>query len=292
MSEHASHYEPRGITPIIIVVADTIRNAERLFAELGGWRNRGRKVGAGANCSGVVECRRDRCDQGEATLRFSSTRGWMRRRIRRWRALSTKSDNTAVHVPDKNLTASERMDVVRKLFNTAGRPGEPGGNLRCIVSVGMLTEGWDARTVTHVVGYRNFGSELLCEQVAGRALRRSVVPEPGGTQTAEYANIVGIPFSVHADHGGRGSGKSEGEMASSRGARARRPAYRVATGVGLAGERAWASGHSEGAAGHDGTSNWTGWDGRSGVQRGSRGGSGVGQCAKGADGCPGDLRNA
>ena len=105
-----------------------------------------------------------------------------------------ESDNAAVHIADEDLTAKQRMDRIRELFKTAGQAGQPGERLRCIVSVGMLTEGWDAKTVTHVVGYRNFGSDLLCEQVAGRALRRSVVPEPGGRLGVEYANIIGIPF--------------------------------------------------------------------------------------------------
>ena len=57
-------------------------------------------------------------------------------------------------------------------MNTVGKPGQLGGVIRCVVSVSMLTEGWDANTVTHVLGVRAFGTQLLCEQVIGRALRR------------------------------------------------------------------------------------------------------------------------
>ena len=58
------------------------------------------------------------------------------------------------------------------MVNTVGKPNSLGSHIRCVVSVSMLTEGWDANTVTHIVGIRAFGSQLLCEQIAGRALRR------------------------------------------------------------------------------------------------------------------------
>jgi type III restriction enzyme len=57
-------------------------------------------------------------------------------------------------------------------MNTVGKAGRLGGGIRCVVSVAMLTEGWDANNVTHVLGARAFGTQLLCEQVLGRALRR------------------------------------------------------------------------------------------------------------------------
>ena len=57
-------------------------------------------------------------------------------------------------------------------MNTVGKTGRLGESVRCVVSVSMLTEGWDANTVTHVLGVRAFGTQLLCEQVIGRALRR------------------------------------------------------------------------------------------------------------------------
>lgn len=183
-------YEPRGITPILIVVADTIDNAERLFAELGGWREGGEWVpGRFSILSNIDELKQVK--SRPPTLLVHSR---MDERHARLAGNVGTSDNSAVHASDEKLSAAERMEIVRELFNTAGKKDRPGEHLRCIVSVGMLTEGWDATAVTHVVGYRHFGSDLLCEQVAGRALRRSVVPEPGSEQTAEYANIVGIPF--------------------------------------------------------------------------------------------------
>src|SRR6185312_16766330 len=63
-------------------------------------------------------------------------------------------------------------EILREVVNTVGQQGKLGAHIRCVVSVSMLTEGWDANTVTHIMGLRAFGSQLLCEQVAGRALRR------------------------------------------------------------------------------------------------------------------------
>lgn len=73
----------------------------------------------------------------------------------------------------------------------------PGRDVRCIVSVGMLTEGWDANTVTHVVGLRPFMSQLLCEQVVGRALRRASYDlDDSGRFTEEVAQVLGVPFEI------------------------------------------------------------------------------------------------
>jgi type III restriction enzyme len=73
----------------------------------------------------------------------------------------------------------------------------PGRDVRCIVSVGMLTEGWDCNTVTHIVGLRPFMSQLLCEQVVGRGLRRrSYDLTEEGKFSEEVAQILGVPFEV------------------------------------------------------------------------------------------------
>ncbi|ESY66202.1 MULTISPECIES: DEAD/DEAH box helicase family protein [Mesorhizobium] len=87
-------------------------------------------------------------------------------------------------------------DLLREVMNTVGRKGRLGERIRCVVSVSMLTEGWDANTVTHILGVRAFGTQLLCEQVIGRGLRRQsyeINPETGLFDT-EYADILGIPF--------------------------------------------------------------------------------------------------
>lgn len=91
------------------------------------------------------------------------------------------------------------QDLLREVMNTVGREGRLGGETRCVVSVSMLTEGWDANTVTHVLGVRAFGTQLLCEQVIGRALRRqSYELNESGLFNVEYADILGIPFDFTA----------------------------------------------------------------------------------------------
>lgn len=98
-------------------------------------------------------------------------------------------------------------DLLREVMNTVGKQGRLGEHVKCVVSVSMLTEGWDANTVTHILGVRAFGTQLLCEQVVGRGLRRrSYATEPqtlkinGHSVTfdafpAEYAEVYGVPFS-------------------------------------------------------------------------------------------------
>ena len=91
------------------------------------------------------------------------------------------------------------QDLLREVMNTVGKVGRLGGDTRCVVSVSMLTEGWDASTVTHVLGVRAFGTQLLCEQVIGRALRRqSYDLNEEGVFDVEYADVLGIPFDFTA----------------------------------------------------------------------------------------------
>ena len=90
-------------------------------------------------------------------------------------------------------------ELLREVMNTVGKPGRLGEQIRCVVSVSMLTEGWDANTVTHILGVRAFGSQLLCEQVIGRALRRqSYELNEQGLFDVEYADVFGIPFDFTA----------------------------------------------------------------------------------------------
>jgi type III restriction enzyme len=91
------------------------------------------------------------------------------------------------------------QDLLREVMNTVGKEGQLGASIRCVVSVSMLTEGWDANTVTHVLGIRAFGTQLLCEQVIGRALRRSSYElNEEGLFDVEYADVFGIPFDFTA----------------------------------------------------------------------------------------------
>jgi type III restriction enzyme len=91
------------------------------------------------------------------------------------------------------------QDLLREVMNTVGKHGQLGGQIRCVVSVSMLTEGWDANNVTHILGIRAFGTQLLCEQVIGRALRRqSYELNEEKLFNTEYADIFGIPFDFTA----------------------------------------------------------------------------------------------
>ena len=98
--------------------------------------------------------------------------------------------------PGRDAESLTDEDLLREVMNTVGKAGKLGEHVKCVVSVSMLTEGWDANTVTHVLGVRAFGTQLLCEQVVGRALRRmSYAANEKGHFDPEYAEVYGVPFS-------------------------------------------------------------------------------------------------
>ena len=122
-----------------------------------------------------------------------------------------KNDYSRIHGQGSAARITD-AEILREVVNTVGKQGKLGSHIRCVVSVSMLTEGWDANTVTHIMGLRAFGSQLLCEQVAGRALRRMNYFLQGydkdGNATddkrkiviekfpPEYAHIIGVPFKM------------------------------------------------------------------------------------------------
>ncbi len=103
------------------------------------------------------------------------------------------------------LTKKQQAELLRLKVDTVGQLNKEGGQIQNIISVGMLSEGWDAKTVTHIMGLRAFTSQLLCEQVVGRGLRRTSYetkkqtdPLTGETTellTPDYVNIFGVPFT-------------------------------------------------------------------------------------------------
>jgi type III restriction enzyme len=109
-----------------------------------------------------------------------------------------------IESPVKKETKKERAERIRRMVNTVGQPGKPGGPIQNVISVGMLSEGWDAKTVTHIMGLRAFTSQLLCEQVVGRGLRRTSydVNPATGLFEPEYVNIFGVPFTFLPHEGG------------------------------------------------------------------------------------------
>ncbi len=128
----------------------------------------------------------------------------------------SREEETAVEVrgregeekdePTRKPSRQEAAELLRKKVDTVGQKGKPGEQIQKVISVGMLSEGWDAKTVTHIMGLRAFSSQLLCEQVVGRGLRRTsydVNPQTG-LFDPEYVNIFGVPFTFlpHESHDG------------------------------------------------------------------------------------------
>jgi type III restriction enzyme len=113
-------------------------------------------------------------------------------------AAEPTSAETDADGASRKLTKKEEAESLRRMVDTIGQSGQPGERIQHVISVGMLSEGWDAQTVTHIMGLRAFSSQLLCEQVVGRGLRRTAYdtlnPETG-LFTAEYVNIFGVPFT-------------------------------------------------------------------------------------------------
>ncbi len=110
---------------------------------------------------------------------------------------SQEEDSSATSQNDKKkLTRKQQAELLRKTVDTVGKIGELGEHIQNVISVGMLSEGWDAKTVTHIMGLRAFSSQLLCEQVVGRGLRRtSYDVGKDGLFEPEYVNIFGVPFT-------------------------------------------------------------------------------------------------
>ena len=134
----------------------------------------------------------EQLESGEALDKnFRSMAGEAIERFRRERVERTGDARDAENITDQ--------DLLREVMNTVGKEGRLGQGIRCVVSVSMLTEGWDANTVTHVLGVRAFGTQLLCEQVIGRALRRqSYEANEEGLFNVEYADVLGVPFDFTA----------------------------------------------------------------------------------------------
>lgn len=101
-----------------------------------------------------------------------------------------------IRFPGRGTEELTDEDLLREVMNTVGKRGKLGENIKCVVSVSMLTEGWDANTVSHILGVRAFSTQLLCEQVIGRGLRRTnYVANAEGKFEPQYAEVYGVPFS-------------------------------------------------------------------------------------------------
>jgi type III restriction enzyme len=118
-----------------------------------------------------------------------------------------EAEEVTVTVDEKGtkLTKKQQAELLRQQVDTVRKAGQPGERIQNVISVGMLSEGWDASTVTHIMGLRAFSSQLLCEQVVGRGLRRtSYDVGEDGLFAPEYVNIFGVPFTFLPHEGGEG----------------------------------------------------------------------------------------
>lgn len=186
--EESEKYARSKKVPVMIVVAYPIDNAKAIYKHLAGYKDRdGWKEGYEM----FSNIRDGKPTSSPSTLLVTSDMDNLDDKA--WSDLAIEQTEFF----KKNTTKKDKIEHIRKVFKTVGQKGEPGENVRCVVSVNMLTEGWDVKTVTHVFGYRPFKSDLLCEQVAGRALRRSTMVSLGKGELLppEYAGIFGIPFS-------------------------------------------------------------------------------------------------
>ncbi|MDR1385748.1 MAG: DEAD/DEAH box helicase family protein [Planctomycetaceae bacterium] len=116
------------------------------------------------------------------------------------------NSNSGPDIPkERKLTQKQLAEILRQKVDTVGQAGQAGELIQNVISVGMLSEGWDAKTVTHIMGLRAFSSQLLCEQVVGRGLRRTSYDiNEDGFFAPEYVNIFGVPFTFLPHEGGDG----------------------------------------------------------------------------------------
>lgn len=181
----------RGKPPVMAIVMNTVANANRMFSYIA---DNMADAPLLANVEGEtprVIIVHSKIEEG------GSAPGEIGRHVREIAELFGARREYAFQPSDKP------DDIIRRVMNTVGKVGQPGEGVRCVISVDMLTEGWDAQTVTHMLGFRKFASSLLCEQVAGRTLRRVDRSQDGrGMFSAEYAQILGVPFPQYVEPSG------------------------------------------------------------------------------------------
>ena len=199
-----------GVPPCFIVVCNNTSTSKLVYDYISGF-HRGNDDGLTTLVNGRLALFRNFDEQGD---RYSRPRTLLidSEQLESGDALDSNFRNMAADEIDRfrreiiERTGDRRQaenisdqELLREVMNTVGKPGRLGDSIRCVVSVSMLTEGWDANTVSHVLGVRAFGTQLLCEQVIGRALRRqSYDLNEDGLFDVEYADVLGIPFDFTA----------------------------------------------------------------------------------------------
>ena len=179
------------IPPVFVIVANTIENAKELARYVaGGERN-------GAWFDGKFDLFSNRPGEPLRTLLVHSSLSEADLSLSEIKAMGI--DDEAGRLGRHDGDTRTGLEILREALDTIGQHGRIGANIRCVVSVSMLTEGWDANNVTHIFGFRRFGTQLICEQVAGRALRRPDREAANWHQTPSYAEIFGVPFDYMLD---------------------------------------------------------------------------------------------
>ena len=180
--------------PVLIIVCDNTDIAEHFYREISG--ERVVEVIAENNTSRKGRKKKETkitYERGAVFPEFLDNSNGVTQTLRIDSKMLSEAESE-----DPNKNRSQAAEDLRQVVATIGKPGKPGAQIRCVVSVAMLNEGWDANNVTHILGLRAFTSQLLCEQVVGRGLRRmNYTPDPEtGLLTEEYVDVYGIPFSV------------------------------------------------------------------------------------------------
>ena len=204
------HKEPHGLTPpVMIIVCNNTKVSKLVYDWIAGWEKR-------------TSDEEDVVVKGNLPIFNNEDNGVWRdqlntllidsKQLESGEALSDtfrKASRTQIEQFRRKLNAEKvtDADLLREVMNTVGKKGKLGEQIKCVVSVSMLSEGWDAKRVTHILGVRAFTTQLLCEQVVGRGLRRSshdveqTTIDVNGKEVKletfppEYAEVYGVPFS-------------------------------------------------------------------------------------------------
>lgn len=188
------------VPPVMIVVCDNTDIAEEFHRRISGEELVSIEVEEDDEEEETVPARRKKKVKPEKRY-VGGLQGFSELHNRKGAEVTLRIDSNLLaqaESDDPRINKSEAAQALRRIVSTVGRTGEPGEKIRCVVSVNMLSEGWDANNVTHILGLRAFKSQLLCEQVVGRGLRRlDYEPDPKtGLLTPEYVDIFGVPFSL------------------------------------------------------------------------------------------------
>ncbi len=199
------------VPPVFIVVCNNTSTSKLVYDFISGFEQSGKNDEGPTNIAGRLELFRNYDEHGNRlarprTLLIDSEQlesgEALDKNFRDMAADEIERFRREIKERTGDIKAADNIseaDLLREVMNTVGKKGKLGESIRCVVSVSMLTEGWDTNTVTHVLGVRAFGTQLLCEQVVGRALRRqSYDLNDEGLFNAEYADVLGIPFDFTA----------------------------------------------------------------------------------------------